>query len=683
MMSLLSCFFVLSMVVWCDAQRLCSSKLPEDLNFMPALSNGFLGTIAGSGLVHVAGLYNGRSSKTPSHRADLPSGICVKIEDAQLIEACLDLDQATFQQTWSIGQANVTELSFAARNKPHILMSRFSSTHPFVLKSCANFSSVDVKLAPFTCGEGAECWSGSTLISETPTSNLTKVAVVMSTVPTSPITGTFWITQSTATAENPERVALDAFRAVEGNESDILSGHVKEWAKIWKTRLDSTNERLSEALKASQYQIFSAVREDVFFGLSPCGFTNGYNGHIFWDMDTWQIPSLLFLKPSLSYALLKYRFDRLGEALDKAKGLGFSGALYPWESAFTGIECCPQIDPEGIYEHHISGDIAFALMQFWHVTKNKTVLKENIYPVLKEIARFWASRYVVRDPKKGFEILQVMCPDESAGVVNNSIYTNIIAQYSVNYAISVAKLLNESIPQAWTTLSNIPPYLPYDEEKLIHLEHDGYVSQMINQDDVGLLQYPLDFQMSEAQKERDLLFYYNKTRKNGYFTGDSAYSISALALGLKDLANEILWNATFAHMKQPFFTWNEKNVGGELKSVRDFVLIQSLVSGHPHFLTGAGGFLQNVLFGYLGLSLGNEELILRPKILPYSDTLSAHMLSWRGILFTMKLKEVSETMDIKNDGECSFIVCQSSCDVLSPSETRVFQITTTMKIREI
>jgi len=34
--------------------------------------------------------------------------------------------------------------------------------------------------------------------------------------------------------------------------------------------------------------------------------------------------------------------------------------MFPWESAFSGIETCPLWADTGLYEVHISGDIVFA-----------------------------------------------------------------------------------------------------------------------------------------------------------------------------------------------------------------------------------------------------------------------------------------------------------------------------------
>lgn len=71
-------------------------------------------------------------------------------------------------------------------------------------------------------------------------------------------------------------------------------------------------------------------------------------------------PSVLALHPDLAAMMLQYRFARIPGAELKAKSYKppYSGAMFPWESAFTGEEVCPTWAATGLREIHISGDIA-------------------------------------------------------------------------------------------------------------------------------------------------------------------------------------------------------------------------------------------------------------------------------------------------------------------------------------
>ena len=84
-----------------------------------------------------------------------------------------------------------------------------------------------------------------------------------------------------------------------------------------------------------RYYLLASVRADWPQGLSPGGLaTDGYNGHSFWDCETFMYPSLLLLQPDLARSLLQYRLDRFAGAQAKARRNGYSGLMFPWESAF-------------------------------------------------------------------------------------------------------------------------------------------------------------------------------------------------------------------------------------------------------------------------------------------------------------------------------------------------------------
>ena len=57
---------------------------------------------------------------------------------------------------------------------------------------------------------------------------------------------------------------------------------------------------------------------------------SGYNGHVFWDADTWIFPALLLLHPELAESMIEYRYQRLDAAKHNAFMHGYKGAMYPW-----------------------------------------------------------------------------------------------------------------------------------------------------------------------------------------------------------------------------------------------------------------------------------------------------------------------------------------------------------------
>lgn len=110
----------------------------------------------------------------------------------------------------------------------------------------------------------------------------------------------------------------------------------------------------------------------------------------------------------------------------------------------------------------------------------------------------------------------VLPPDEDAQPnVNNSVYTNIIASLSIHYANYVTCLTNQK-PLADLDITKARClHIPFDEQRQIHLEYEGYVDKMIKQADVVLIGFPLLWPMPTRVRQNDLIFYENKTRING------------------------------------------------------------------------------------------------------------------------------------------------------------------------
>src|SRR5436305_12923911 len=110
-----------------------------------------------------------------------------------------------------------------------------------------------------------------------------------------------------------------------------------------------------------------------------------------------------------------YRFQRLGEAQAHARATGYRGARFPWESALDGTEQIPppvSINSEGLYEQHITADIALADWQYYLATGDRSWLADVGWPVISQAATFWASR--VRAGADGrYHLAHVTGPDQA------------------------------------------------------------------------------------------------------------------------------------------------------------------------------------------------------------------------------------------------------------------------------
>ena len=182
----------------------------------------------------------------------------------------------------------------------------------------------------------------------------------------------------------------------------LLAANDAAWARLWASRIDVLGDRtLAADVNASEFYLLSSTRDGVDWSVSPAGLSsNGYDGHIFWDAETWMFPSLLALHPTLADAMETYRFDRLARrGAARHRHRSPAGARFPWESALDGTEQIPppvSVNSEGLYEQHITADIALAQWQYYVATGDRQWLAAQGWPVLSGAARFWA---VARRPR--------------------------------------------------------------------------------------------------------------------------------------------------------------------------------------------------------------------------------------------------------------------------------------------
>ena len=131
-------------------------------------------------------------------------------------------------------------------------------------------------------------------------------------------------------------------------------------------------------------------------------------------------PGVLAMQPDMASSLLAYRLEHLAGANTKAKSYNppYDGVMFPWESAVTGQETSPA--PYGTLEIHVSGDIAFAVWQYWMFTgtvnsnTSMSWLENTAWPILSGIADFWTSKLRIDNPQakidaEGFLVQKKVC----------------------------------------------------------------------------------------------------------------------------------------------------------------------------------------------------------------------------------------------------------------------------------
>lgn len=469
------------------------------------------------------------------------------------------------------------------------------------------FQPPDIHFHQLPCPEsvrGTDCivLNGSTSVAETASMGLLQVALVCSgtnqtlTVDESGSGSVecYCAVHTSLDAIDPLKAAIASFAAaVESDPHLIFEEHKQSWGRLRDRGVFVDYLPLAQAVNASQYYILSSVRDGPPaapgrpwpFTLSPGGLaSNSYNGHTFWDSETWMVPNLCVFQPSLAKAALRYRCERLNEAYAKARSYphgGYRGAMFPWESALSGAEVCPLEADTGLFEQHISGDIAVSLWTYWTTSGDIEFVLAEALPVLQGIADFWSSR-ATENADGSFSIVGVIPPDEYAENVTDSVFTNTVASIALRIAINATRLANQPADPLWEAVAARLRIL-FDPELHIHPEYAGYAGGEIKQADVILLGYPLGIALNATVRANDLKYYGPRTDRNGPAMTWSMQAIGYLEVGLHQEASKYFVQG-YSNIQAPFNVWTETPQGGAV-----------------NFITGAGGFLQSVWAGYFGI----------------------------------------------------------------------------------
>lgn len=191
----------------------------------------------------------------------------------------------------------------------------------------------------------------------------------------------------------------------------------------------------AQALRHGLFQLVQAVGRDGDTSLSAKGQTGeGYEGHVFWDAEIYALPVFVYLAPSIARAMLIWRIERLDAARANASLMGHErGALYPWRT-IAGSECS-SFFPAGAAQYHINADIAYALRLYVMTTGDRSILTDGGSAMLAETARIWL-QIGFHDPSRGdaFVINRVTGPDEYSALVDNNLYTNLMAAEHLRFA---------------------------------------------------------------------------------------------------------------------------------------------------------------------------------------------------------------------------------------------------------
>lgn len=387
--------------------------------------------------------------------------------------------------------------------------------------------------------------------------------------------------------------------AVHEGEEALMQAHYRLWDELWQSdiRIEGDDDA-QRIVRFALFNLYSSCRGGSRLSIPPMGLSlQGYNGHIFWDTELWMYPPMLLLNQDIARSMLDYRFDRLPAARKKALAYGYRGAMFPWESDDSGEEATPTHALTGPFEHHITADIGIACWNYYCVTRDMRWLQREGYPLLKEIADFWASR-VTRNQDGSYSVYNVTGADEYANGVTDNAFTNGAASLALKYACLAAEICGEKVPEIWRAIGENIRILQF--ENGVTREHSTYKGEMIKQADANLLAYPLGVITDEYRQRQDLEYYAERIdQKDGPAMSYSVYCVQYARMGEADKAYEMFRRCYEPNLRKPFG-----------------VISETPTSNNPYFMTGAGGLLQAVLNGFCGLQITDEGIVQLPSVLP-------------------------------------------------------------------
>ncbi len=466
----------------------------------------------------------------------------------------------------------------------------------------------------------------------------------------------------------------------------VIQSQKDYMAKFWNLsdmEISDSDYRTQQVLRFNLFHICQATARAEGTGVGARGLTgSAYEGHYFWDSEIYVLPFLTYTEPRIARNVLKFRHSKLDQARERARHLNQKGALYPWRT-INGNEASAFF-AAGTAQYHINADIMYAVRKYVEVTGDEDFLFDCGVEMLIETARLWYDLGCF--PKYGdgeFRIHGVTGPDEYTAVVNNNLFTNMMARENLRFAIDTVRRMQKERPDAFVTIQRETQLdmnelddwqraadhmnIPYDEVLQIHPQDENFLKreiwdlektpiekfplllhyhplvlyrhQVIKQADVVMAMFLLGNYFTPEQKKRNFDYYEPLT------AGDSSLSaciqgVLASELGYYDLARQYFHHTVLmdfgnvagnvadgAHIASMGGCWIFVVYG--LAGLRDY---NGQISFNPHLSNG---------MTFLKFSLCIRDAILRIEITPHETK----YLVTEGDFLTITHK--GETLDLK------------------------------------
>jgi alpha,alpha-trehalose phosphorylase len=279
---------------------------------------------------------------------------------------------------------------------------------------------------------------------------------------------------------------------------DELVRTQREYLESYWRRADVEIEGDGELQQAVRFALFHTLQAGARAerrAIPAKGLTGpGYDGHVFWDTETFVLPLLTYTHPEAVVDALLWRHATLNLAQERARTLHLEGAAFPWRT-IRGQECSAYW-PAGTAAFHVNGDIADAVIRYLQATGDEAFEAAQGLELLVNTARLWRS-LGHHDHAGTFHIDGVTGPDEYSAVVDDNVYTNLMAEQNLRMAAEIASRhpdealvlgVDEEEIAAWRDAAT-NMHVPYDRRLHVHPQDSSFTHHELM--DFEGLEYPL------------------------------------------------------------------------------------------------------------------------------------------------------------------------------------------------
>jgi len=507
--------------------------------------------------------------------------------------------------------------------------------------------------------------------------------------PGQPVRLTKFVSVHTSDA-TPTRELLDRCqRTLQRTVAEGVGTHharQRDWLVDFWARSDvriAHDDGLQQAIRWNLFQLAQASARADGLGIPAKGVTgSGYSGHYFWDSEIYALPFLIHTDPRVARNALRMRQAMLPAARRRASQLSEDGALFPWRT-INGEEASAYY-AAGTAQYHINADITYSLAKYLRATDDLEFLADGALDIAVETARLWRTLgfWRVSEAGESFHIHGVTGPDEYTTVVNDNLYTNVMARFNLRFAAAAIQELREAAPAAYTLavhrlglLEEEPAewcriadaiHIPFAEHLGVHPQDEHFLErevwdlantppehrplllhfhplviyrfQVLKQADVVLALLLQGDQFTLEQK-RDDFDYYDPLTTGDSSLSDVVQAIIAAEIGYQQLAVEYFHEAAYLDLADRH--------GNTVEGVH---------------VASAGGVWMALVQGFAGMRDFHGRLTFDPRLPPAWPSL-AFRLGWRGSRLEVRLMQEAFEAELLAGDPVSFDVCGAEVEL--------------------